>query len=66
MNASKSERIDGPTPAGGVASVAYFRDADGNPCPKDEAVGIEIHELDAAGTAIRRTHLIRQPKGDET
>jgi hypothetical protein len=66
MSGPTSERIDGPTPNGGVASVAYFRDAEGNPCPKDEAVGIEIHELDAAGTAIRRTHLIRQPKGNET
>jgi hypothetical protein len=66
MSGPTSERIDGPTPNGGVASVAYYRDAKGNPCPKDEAVGIEIHELKANGDVFWRTYLIRQPKGDET
>jgi hypothetical protein len=51
-----SERIDGKTPAGGVASVAYFLDAGGKPCPKGRAVSIEIHELDEGGEPITRTY----------
>lgn len=54
-----SERIDEPTPNGGVASIAYFLDADSNPCPKSQAARMEIHELDAAGKSIRRTYLHR-------
>jgi hypothetical protein len=56
-----SERIDGLTPNGGVASVAYFLDAAGQPCAKAEAVSMEIHELDATGAVIYRTYLDRRP-----
>ncbi len=41
-----SERADGPTPNGGAYSVAYFRDASGNPCTKDESYSMEIREYD--------------------
>jgi hypothetical protein len=56
VSEATSERIDGRTPAGGVASVAYFLDAGGKPCPKGRAVSIEIHELDEGGETIARTY----------
>lgn len=49
-------RVDSPTPHGGVASVAYFRDNDGNPVDRAIATQIEVHELDAAGEVIYRTY----------
>lgn len=55
------ERDDEPTPNGGVSSVAYYRDKDGNPTPKSKAVAMEIHELDAEGNSIHRTYLTKQP-----
>ena len=55
------ERRTHTTPAGGVASVVYYQDADGNPAPKSKAVAGEIHELDAAGNSIRRTYFDRTP-----
>jgi hypothetical protein len=51
-----SERHDGPTPAGGVASVAYWQDANGNATTKELAVAAEIVELDAGGNIIARTY----------
>lgn len=51
------ERIEGETPGGGVASIAYFLDADWSPVPKSKAVRIEIHEIDAEGNIIERTYL---------
>lgn len=53
---TKEER-EGPTPNGGVRSVAYFRDEGGRPCPKREAAGTEIVEYDASGNAVFRTYL---------
>jgi hypothetical protein len=55
------ERWTHATPAGGVSSICYYRDADGNPAPKSKAVAGEIHELDAAGNSIARTYFERKP-----
>lgn len=54
-----SARIAGATPNGGVASVAYFLDAAGRPCPRAEAVAVEVHELDDDAASIFRTYLER-------
>jgi hypothetical protein len=54
------ERVDGPTPNGGAYSIAYFRDAEGNPCQKAGAA--EIVEFDAKGEAVHRSYL-RAPEG---
>ena len=56
-----SQRVDGPTPHGGVASVANFMDADGRPVEKNRAVKVEIFELDAAGNSIHRTYANLSP-----
>jgi len=58
-----SQRIDGPTPHGGVASVANFMDADGRPADKSKAVKVEILELDAAGNSIHRTYADLRGRG---
>ena len=50
-----SERHVGKTPNGGVESVAYFKDADGNPVDKEEATAVEIVEFDGDGKVVRRT-----------
>ena len=39
-----------------MASVAFWLDAEGNPCHKEEAHEVEIHELDAEGGSIFRTY----------
>ncbi len=46
-------RIDRP---GGAYAVARWRDAEGDPCPKAEAVQVEITEYDASGEVIARTY----------
>lgn len=48
--------MDGPTPNGGVYSIAYFSDEDGEPCSEDKAARIEIHECDKDGNSIFRTY----------
>lgn len=50
------ERIDGPTPAGGVYAIARYRDAVGEPIPKEFATHITIVEYDGQGNQIFRTH----------
>lgn len=57
---ASTEHRPGPTPNGGVRSVAYFQDAAGNPCPKADAVAMEIVEFDADGQAIHRTYMDRR------
>jgi hypothetical protein len=42
--------------SGERSEVAYWRDAEGRPCEPDEAVSVEIVELDAAGGELRRTY----------
>lgn len=57
------ERKQHPTPNGGVESVVYYRDAMGNPAPKEVAVGAEIIELDAKGKELQRTYMrMRRPQ----
>lgn len=53
------QRTEGPTPNGGQYAVAYFRDAQGNPCARDQAQGIEVIEYDKDGNAIFRTYMER-------
>lgn len=50
------ERVDGPTPNGGAYAIAYFRDSDGKPCPKDKAKTMEIVEYDEKGNDLFRTY----------
>ncbi len=49
-------RIDEPTPHGGVASIAYWQDAEGKATTRDQAVAVEIVEIDAQGKQIYRTY----------
>lgn len=57
--------VDEPTPNGGVRSVAYFRDDEGNPAEEAEATRVEIVEYDAAGKVLQRTYgtLDREGRG---
>ena len=50
------ERLDKPTPKGGVASEIYYHDDEGNAVPKSKATCFELVELDAKGNQIYRTH----------
>jgi hypothetical protein len=50
------ERRDGPTPNGGVYSIAYYMDASGNPVPKSRATQMKIEEYDRKGNSIHRTY----------
>ena len=50
------ERVDGPTPAGGVYYIAYFRDTKGQPCIKDDAVHYEIVEFDENNEVLAHTY----------
>lgn len=53
------EVIEGPTPAGGVRSRAYFRNAEGAPVNKQQATQVEIEELDEDGKVIQRTYMTK-------
>jgi hypothetical protein len=57
------ERKDGPTPNGGVYSIAFFRDEAWNPVAKEEATQVEICEFDQAGECIFRTY-VDLPRGN--
>ena len=50
------ERIDEPTPTGGAYFITYFRDSNGKPCKKSEAVHFEIIEYDKDGEVLARTY----------
>jgi hypothetical protein len=54
------ERIDGPTPNGGVYSIAYFSDDDGKPTSKQKATRMEIVEFDGNGNEVFRTYMRKQ------
>lgn len=56
-----SQRDDGPTPNGGAYSIAYFSDARGNPCAREDAHSMEIVEFDADGEAVHRTYMRKPP-----
>lgn len=51
-----SETFDGPTPHGGVRTVVYYSDDDGNLVDKAAATRAEIVELDARGDQVHRTY----------
>lgn len=51
-----TERIEGPTSNGGVASMIHYQDDDGQPVPRDHATRCEIVELDAEGDHVGRTY----------
>jgi hypothetical protein len=44
------------TPNGGVKSIMYYRDADGNPADETVAVQAEIVELDEKNNIVFRTY----------
>ena len=48
--------INGPTPNGGVKSVAYYQDAEGNPVEQVDAKRVEIHELGEHDEILFRTY----------
>lgn len=41
-----SERVEGPTPNGGVYSIAYFFNSEHKPCSKQEAAEVRVNEYD--------------------
>ena len=58
---AKQERTEGPTPNGGAYAIGYFKDKDGNPVDKKDAVSVEITEFDAQGESIFRTYATLTP-----
>ena len=56
MSDATQERIDGPTPAGGVYAIAYFTDVNDQPVAKSKATQVKIFEYDAKGESINRTY----------
>jgi hypothetical protein len=50
------EEIVGPTPKGGVKSIAYFFNDKREAVDKEHATQVEIHELDKDGKSIFRTY----------
>lgn len=55
MSKPTSQRSDGPTPHGGTYAIANWRDANGTPTTKDDAVAAEIIEFDAQDREVFRT-----------
>lgn len=51
-----SERVDGPTPAGGVYMIAQYSDKEGNPVDKLRASHIEIMEYDKNDNVINTVY----------
>jgi uncharacterized protein (DUF2141 family) len=58
------QRTEGPTPHGGAYAIAFFRDKDGNPCPKADAAGMEVVEFDADDNQVFRTYMQRPDDPD--
>lgn len=54
-----SERVNSPTPNGGVYSIAYFYDKNGNPCIKRIAARIVIAEFDSKDNTIQTTTMVK-------
>ncbi len=63
-----SEEREGPTPNGGVRSVAHYLDAAGRPAEKGQAVKVRILEFDAGGDIVMTTHgeIGAKPPGGDT
>lgn len=55
MAMADKRRIEGPTPNGGVYSVAYYS-KDGEPAERDVATAVEYCEFDEADNCIFRTY----------
>ena len=55
------ERQNGATPKGGVYSIAYFQDDNGQPVAKEDATAIEIIEFDKNDRQIWRTYMRNKP-----
>ena len=53
---AKTERIDEPTPNGGVYAIANFQDSDGSPAEKNNAKRVEIVEYDGNDKVVWRTY----------
>ena len=52
-----SERQEGKTPNGGVASEAFFMDDEDRPCEKEDATQMKIVEYNEQGSEIHRTYM---------
>ncbi len=55
---STSERIEGPTPAGGAYLIAQYSARDGSPATKANAYNAEVTEYAADGTELSRTYAV--------
>ncbi|HED30765.1 MAG TPA: hypothetical protein ENN50_03550 [Prosthecochloris aestuarii] len=53
----------GPTPHGGVKALFIFKDNDGSQVPKNEAVHVEIQELDELGHLVTILYGMVDPEG---
>ena len=62
--ATSKERI-GETPNGGVKSVLYYQDKNGNLVEEDVATHATIVEFDSEGNNIFRTYMVLGNKTNE-
>jgi len=53
----------GETPHGGVRALFIFKDNEGNRIPKQDAVHVEIHELDELGHLVTILYGMVDPEG---
>ncbi len=53
----------GETPSGGVRAVFIFKNDAGDQIPKQEAIHVEIHELDEHGHLVTKLYGIVDPEG---
>jgi hypothetical protein len=51
-----TERHDGPTPSGGDYSIAYYSDANHNPCLKEQAKYVNTVEYTQTGERINEVY----------
>lgn len=56
------ERIDEPTPNGGVYSIAYYQNAKGDRARKEDSERVEIIEYGKADEQVFRTYMEREPR----
>ncbi|NTU93246.1 MAG: hypothetical protein HGB29_01160 [Chlorobiaceae bacterium] len=56
-------RFEGPTPHGGVMATFYFKNDAGDQVIKQDAVHVEIHELDESGHLIAILYGMVDPEG---
>jgi hypothetical protein len=62
MTEDTFERVEGPTPKGGVYAIAFWQDSKGQPTSKYKATHAEIVEYDAKGNGFYRTYMTLGPK----